>query len=86
MALIYIVEDDVSVISILEDIGFFCVDNLPGKMLSKLIELCQLSADKGGEIPRVAVGIDVRSVDYWRGALKVLRDEVEEFLRLTETK
>jgi len=28
----------------------------------------------------------VRSVDYWRGALKVLRDEVEEFLRLTESK
>lgn len=49
------------VISILEDIGFFCVDNLPGKMLSKLIELCNISAEKGGGIPRVAVGIDVRS-------------------------
>ena len=34
----------------------------------------------------MTVGIDVRSVDYWRGALKVLRDEVEEFLRLTESK
>ena len=37
-------------------------------------------------IPDVAasVGIDVRSVDYWRSALDVCRAEVEEFLRLSE--
>lgn len=49
------------VINILEDIGFFCVDNLPGKMLEKLLELCSISIESGGSIPRVAVGIDVRS-------------------------
>ena len=49
----------------------------------------ELLASCGSDtIPNVTmtVGIDVRSVDYWRGALKVLRDEVEEFLRLTEIK
>jgi oligoendopeptidase F len=49
----------------------------------------ELLASCGSDtIPNVTmtVGIDVRSVDYWRGALKVLRDEVEEFLRLTESK
>jgi len=37
-------------------------------------------------IPNVAasVGIDVRSADYWRSALRVLRGEVEEFIRLCE--
>ena len=47
-----------------------------------------LASCGSGTIAEVAasVGIDVRSVDYWRGALKVLRDEVEEFLRLTEGK
>ena len=49
----------------------------------------ELLASCGSDtIPNVAlsVGIDVRSVDYWRSALQVLRDEVEEFLRLTEGK
>ena len=37
-------------------------------------------------IPNVcaSVGIDVRSVDYWRSALDVLRAEVDEFIRLTD--
>lgn len=37
-------------------------------------------------IPNVAasVGIDVRSVDYWRGALKVMTDEVDAFVHLSE--
>lgn len=48
-------------VSVLEDMGYFCVDNLPGQMLGKLIELCNLSAEKAGSVPRVAVGIDVRS-------------------------
>ncbi|MBR3874709.1 MAG: M3 family oligoendopeptidase [Clostridia bacterium] len=37
-------------------------------------------------IPNVcaSVGIDVRSVDYWRSALDVLRAEVDEFIHLTD--
>ena len=37
-------------------------------------------------IPNVcaSVGIDVRSADYWRSALDVLRAEVDEFIKLTE--
>lgn len=49
------------VVSILEDIGYFCVDNLPGKMLEKLLELCSISLNSGGSVPRVAVVMDVRS-------------------------
>ena len=41
----------------LEDLGFFCIDNLPPILLPKFIELCEASS---GEITRVAVVMDVR--------------------------
>lgn len=41
-------------INILEDIGFFCVDNLPVQMIQKLLEL------SNGAVSRVAVVMDVR--------------------------
>ena len=44
-------------IKALEDIGFYCVDNLPILLLPKFIELCEQS---GGKISRVAVVEDIR--------------------------
>lgn len=41
----------------LEDLGFFCVDNLPVVLLPKFLELSVLA---GGEIQRVALGMDLR--------------------------
>jgi len=41
----------------LEDLGFFCVDNLPILLLPKFIELCHSSSD---DISRVALVMDVR--------------------------
>lgn len=41
----------------LEDMGFFCVDNLPPKLISKIAELCQQSGER---VRRVALVIDVR--------------------------
>lgn len=46
-----------SVMKILEDDGYFCVDNLP---LSLLPTLIQLTEDSSEEIERVALGIDIR--------------------------
>jgi UPF0042 nucleotide-binding protein len=40
-----------------EDLGFFCVDNLPPALLPKFAELC---AQRGGDVQRVALGIDIR--------------------------
>jgi len=49
-------------IKALEDIGFYCVDNLPILLLPKFIELCEQSS---GKIPKVAVVEDIRgSVSY----------------------
>lgn len=45
-----------------------------------------LAACGGGLVTDVAasVGIDVRSTDYWRGALDLVRQEVDEFVELVE--
>ena len=45
------------VVKALEDIGFFCVDNIPPALLPKFAELCY---EQEGEIERVAMGIDIR--------------------------
>ena len=41
----------------LEDLGFFCVDNLPPALFQKFTELC-LQPEK--EVKKVALGIDIR--------------------------
>ena len=42
----------------MEDIGFYCVDNLPIPLLEKFVELSEL---QNAELQKVAVGIDARS-------------------------
>ena len=44
-------------IKCLEDLGCFCVDNLPPSLLPKFAELC---IQRGGEVKNVALGIDIR--------------------------
>ncbi|HQD49819.1 MAG TPA: RNase adapter RapZ [Defluviitaleaceae bacterium] len=41
----------------LEDLGFYCVDNLPPALILKFAEVC---SNSGNEIDKVAVGIDTR--------------------------
>ena len=41
----------------LEDLGYFCVDNLPPTLISKFAEAC---AQSGGNIEKVALVIDIR--------------------------
>lgn len=49
-------------LKILENMHFFCVDNLPGMLLSKFADLC-FSTD--GEYDRVAVCVDVRGKKHF---------------------
>jgi len=42
----------------LEDMGFYCVDNLPVLLIEKFVELI---CDPNGEIQKVALGLDVRA-------------------------
>ena len=45
-------------LKMLEDVGYFCVDNLPFPLISKLSELVQMP---NAEINKIAVGVDIRS-------------------------
>lgn len=45
-------------LKMLEDIGFYCVDNLPVSLLEKFAELV---SQPGTELSKVALGLDVRS-------------------------
>jgi UPF0042 nucleotide-binding protein len=46
-------------LKMMEDIGFYCVDNLPIPLLEKFIELSDMQQNV--ELQKVAVGIDIRS-------------------------
>ena len=42
----------------LEDIGYFCIDNIPAEMLEQFIALCE----KNKNSSKIAVGMDIRAV------------------------
>ena len=53
----------------LEDIGFYCVDNLPVPLIDKFFELL---VAPNGEITKVALGLDVRADQNFAEAEEVL--------------
>ena len=61
-----------SVLKMLEDIGYFCVDNLPVPLLPKFAELASGQGEK--TMPLVALGIDIRSGENLMTVNKVLEN------------
>lgn len=53
----------------LEDLGYFCVDNLPPKLISKFAEVCTQS---GGNIEKVALVIDIRGGIFFEDFFEAL--------------
>lgn len=49
-------------IRVLEDLGYFCIDNLPVVLLPQVLRLCRSS---GEEIEQIALGIDVRERGFF---------------------
>lgn len=49
-----------SVLKMLEDFGYLCVDNLPVRLLSKFTKLID---QEGGDSKQVALGIDIRNLE-----------------------
>jgi len=48
-------------IRVLEDLGYYCVDNLPSVLIPKFLELCANSTE---EFSLIGLGIDVREGDF----------------------
>ncbi len=61
-----------SVLKMLEDIGYFCVDNLPVPLLPKFAEL--VSAQGENTMNQAALGIDIRSGEGLATVNKVLEN------------
>lgn len=67
-----------SALHIMEDIGYYCVDNIPTSLLQTLYKLCKDSSDKA--MKRVAVVVDVRG----NGDYEAMYDDLENFKKNNE--
>lgn len=59
-----------SALNVLEDVGFFCIDNIPPELISVFIKLCDKSYN---QIQKIALGIDIREGIF----LNKIYDEVK---------
>lgn len=55
----------------LEDLGFFCVDNLPPALIAKFAELCAQTANK---INKIALVVDIRGGEFFDDFFEVLSE------------
>lgn len=58
-----------TVLKMLEDAGFYCVDNLPISLVEKFVELISMP---NSEVSKVALGLDVRSDQSFEDATRIL--------------
>ena len=56
-------------LKMLEDTGFYCVDNLPVSLVEKFVELVSMP---GSEVSKVALGLDVRSDQFFEDTTRIL--------------
>jgi RNase adapter protein RapZ len=54
-----------------EDLGYFCVDNLPTTLIPTFAELC---AQSSRDIRKIALGVDVREGEYLAHLMDALED------------
>ena len=57
----------------MEDLGYFCVDNLPPVFIPKFIDLCR---ETHGQISRAAIVVDTRSREFFDAFVQIL-DELD---------
>ena len=56
-------------LKMLEDMGYYCVDNLPVKLIDKFVELV---SEKNTELSKVALGLDVRADEPFSEVVRIL--------------
>ncbi len=59
---------------VMEDMGYYCMDNLPPALLSKFAELTYQSTN---EIQKVAVVVDIRGGEFFESLFQSLDDLIE---------
>ena len=58
-------------LKMLEDAGYYCVDNLPVSLVERFMELISMP---DSEINKVALGMDVRTDQSFQDATRILRE------------
>jgi UPF0042 nucleotide-binding protein len=69
-----------SVLKTFEDLGFYCVDNLPVDLIPKFAELCRSSASR---IERAAVVVDIREGEALSQLPAMYRELMQDHLKLS---
>ena len=62
-------------VKVFEDMGYFCIDNLPAPLIPKFAELCSQTNEK---VDKIALVIDIRGDLF----LNDLHSSLEELLRM----
>ncbi len=65
------------VVRVMEDLGYFCVDNLPPALIPKFAELCDQSS---GRVSRIALVVDIRGGEFFDELIHVLSELDRESL------
>ncbi|MBX3271981.1 MAG: RNase adapter RapZ [Sandaracinaceae bacterium] len=60
-----------SALRVLEDLGYYCVDNLPPALALQLVDML------GGELTRLGLGVDVRTGAFLEGAEQTIATLIE---------
>lgn len=63
------------VMDVMEDIGYYCIDNLPPQLMSRFIEICRESENR---LERIAIAADLRSGDMFADAFRCMRGLCEQ--------
>jgi RNase adapter protein RapZ len=68
-----------TVLKAFEDLGFFCIDNLPVPLITKFVEGIHVS---GGDVERAALVIDIRAGEKLQNVEKLLMELKSQDFRL----
>ena len=55
------------VMDVLEDIGYYCIDNLPPQLMGKFVDICRESEN---HLQKLAIAADLRSGDMFTDAYR----------------
>lgn len=64
-----------AVMDVMEDIGYYCIDNIPPSLITKFVDVCRHSKES---INKVAVAVDMRSGDMFLEILKAWQNIKKE--------
>lgn len=64
-----------SVMDVMEDIGYYCIDNIPPELIPKFVDICRHSKEP---IDKMAVAADMRSGDMFLEILKAWKNIKKE--------